>query len=112
MCLQVASCERTCLPTGQAATKIKSILKEQDKAESAMRVTRLGSRTGSRPVRKSFGVLCCKQLQYAVLMVGDVLTMSHLLSFADLCVLNLLIDMYAGQGHWFCLTPLHRSKLQ
>lgn len=53
--LQVASCERTCLPTGEAAAKVKSILKEQNSAESAMRVMRLGSCTGSRPVRKSFG---------------------------------------------------------
>lgn len=58
VCLQVASCERTCLPTGEAAAKVQRILKEQDSFESAMRVTRLGSRTGSRPVRKSFGQSC------------------------------------------------------
>lgn len=61
--MQVASCERTCLPTGEAAAKVKSILKEQNSAESAMRVVRLGSRTGSRPVRKSFGK-CCLALVY------------------------------------------------
>ena len=54
---QVASCERTCLPTGEAAAKVRSILKEQGSAEAAMRVVRMGSRTGSRPVRKSFGKL-------------------------------------------------------
>ena len=54
----MASCGRTCLPTGEAAAKVKSILKEQNSAESAMRVLRLGSRTGSRPVRKSFGECC------------------------------------------------------
>ena len=43
------------MPTGEAAAKVKSMLKEQNSAESAMRVVRLGSRTGSRPVRKSFG---------------------------------------------------------
>lgn len=57
--MQVASCERTALPSGEAAAKVKSILKEQSSAESAMRVVRLGSRTGSRPVRKSFGQCCC-----------------------------------------------------
>ncbi|KAL3152305.1 hypothetical protein ABBQ32_001376 [Trebouxia sp. C0010 RCD-2024] len=51
----VASCERTCLPTGEAAAKVKSMLRDQNSAESAMQVVRLGSRTGSRPVRKSFG---------------------------------------------------------
>lgn len=53
--VQVASCERTCLPSGEAAAKVRSLLKDQNSAESAMRVMRLGSRTGSRPVRKSFG---------------------------------------------------------
>ena len=58
VCLQVASCERTCLPIGEAAAKVQRILKEQNSFESAMRVARLGSRTGSRPVRKSFGRSC------------------------------------------------------
>ncbi|DBB10682.1 TPA: hypothetical protein ACH3X3_007185 [Trebouxia sp. C0006] len=51
----VASCERTCLPTGEAAAKVRSLLKEQNSFEAAMHVARMGSRTGSRPVRKSFG---------------------------------------------------------
>ncbi|DBA81505.1 TPA: hypothetical protein ACH3X1_007281 [Trebouxia sp. C0004] len=51
----VASCERTSLPTGEAAAKVRSLLKEQNSFEAAMHVARMGSRTGSRPVRKSFG---------------------------------------------------------
>ena len=54
--VQVASCERTRLPTGEAAAKVRSLLKEQNSFEAAMHVARMGSRTGSRPVRKSFGV--------------------------------------------------------
>lgn len=65
--MQVASCERTCLPTGEAAAKVKSILKEQNSSASAMRVMRLGSRTGSRPVSKSFG-MCLLLLFFTISM--------------------------------------------
>ena len=53
--MQIASCERTHLPTGREADKVKSILKEQALSEAAMHVFRKGSQTGSRPVHKSFG---------------------------------------------------------
>lgn len=71
--VQVASCERTCLPTGEAATKVKSILRDQNSAESAMQVVRLGSRTGSRPVRKSFGKCCFVHAYDAVVLSMNVL---------------------------------------
>jgi len=35
---------------------VRSLLKEQNSFEAAMHVARMGSRTGSRPVRKSFGM--------------------------------------------------------
>ena len=46
------------MPTGDAAAKVRSIIKEQNGFEAAMHVARMGSRTGSRPVRKSFGETC------------------------------------------------------
>ena len=71
--VQVASCERTCLPTGEAAAKVKSMLRDQNSAESAMRVVRLGSRTGSRPVRKSFGKCCFAHAYDAFVLSRNVL---------------------------------------
>lgn len=57
--VQVASCERTILPSGEAAAEVKRILGQQQRFEAAMRVVNLGSRTGVKPKRKSTGELIC-----------------------------------------------------
>ena len=55
--MQVASCERTILPSGQAAAEVKRILGQQQQFEAAMRCVNLGSRTGVKQKRKSTGEL-------------------------------------------------------
>lgn len=53
MLLQVASCERTKLPSGEAAAAVKHLVGQQQQFEAAMQVVNLGSRTGAKSKRKT-----------------------------------------------------------
>ena len=101
MPLQVASCgERTRLPAGEAAAKVRSLLKEQNSFEAAMHVARMGSRTGSRPVRKSFGGTSDFYSRFALhhlLPVVMTTCLSFLFLLAALVFLSPLLDW---RLHW------------